>query len=315
MSRTQPQSIECAPQSGPFGLGDSSVYARWRADKLRHYPRNLEQQRVSVASLRRLNPSEREQIVRACRRTNFALYQTDTGVPSSMEDLRAFGKRLGLVHFDRHLWAPEEGIVTLRREVESSRARYIPYTDRAMKWHTDGYYNSTDNAVRGVVMHCVIPAAKGGGNWLLDPEMVYIAVRDANPAYIEALMQPDVMTIPENSLEPGVYRPAVSGPVFSLDPAGGDLQMRYTARTRSIVWKDDAITRDAVAFLEQLLTAPVSFAFRVRLEAGEGIVCNNVLHNREAFTDGADANRQRLLWRARYRDRIAGTSARQDGKL
>jgi alpha-ketoglutarate-dependent taurine dioxygenase len=230
-----------------------------------------------------------------------------------MEDLRAFGKQLGLVHFDRHLWAPKEGIAALRREVESGRARYIPYTNRAMKWHTDGYYNTTANAVRGVIMHCVNPAAEGGANWVLDPEMVYIAMRDADPAYIEALMQPDVMTIPENSLEPGVHRPAVSGPVFSLDRAGGDLQMRYTARTRSIVWKDDALTRDAVAFLEQLLTAPVSFAFRVRLEAGEGIVCNNVLHNREAFSDGADADGRRLLWRARYRDRIAGTSGRQDG--
>jgi hypothetical protein len=311
--RTQLQSVEYAPESGPFGLGDSSVYARWRARKLRHYPRNLKQQRVSITSPRRLSSGEREQIVSACRRANFALYRTDTEFPSSMEDLRAFGKRLGLVHFDRHLWAPKEGVVALRREVESSRARYIPYTGRAMKWHTDGYYNSTDDAVRGVIMHCVIPAEKGGANWLLDPEMVYIAVRDANPEYIEALMQPDVMTIPENSLEPGVHRPAVSGPVLFLDPAGGDLHMRYTARTRSIEWKDDAVTRDAVAFLEQLLTTPVSFAFRVRLEAGEGIVCNNVLHNREAFSDGADADRQRLFWRARYRDRIAGTSARRNG--
>ena len=313
MPKTQPQSLERVAQSGPFALGDSSVYARWRARKLHHYPRNLEQQRVSIASLGRLSPSEREQILSACRRANFALYQTDTKAPPGMDDLRAFGKRLGLVHFDRHLWAPEEGIVALRREVEGSRARYIPYTDRAMKWHTDGYYNSTDTAVRGVIMHCVIAAAEGGANWLLDPEMVYIAMRDADPAYIEALMQPDVMTIPENSLEPGLHRPAVSGPVFAIDPASGDLQMRYTARTRSIGWKDNAITRDAVAFLEQLLTAPVSFAFRVRLEAGEGIVCNNVLHSREAFSDGADADGRRLLWRARYRERIAGTSSRQNG--
>lgn len=155
-------------------------------------------------------------------------------------------------------------------------------------------------------MHCVTPAAAGGANWLLDPEMVYIAMRDANPAFIQALMQPDAMTIPANTLDPAHHRPAVSGPVFSVDPVNGTLHMRYTARTRSIEWKHDAMTLEAVAFLEEFLEPPVEFAFRVCLATGEGIVCNNVLHNREGFTDDADTGRQRLLWRARYRERIGG---------
>lgn len=313
MSQTQPQGIEFALESSPFRLDDDAAYGHWRARKLRRYPRHLEQQRVSIASLGRLSASERGRILRACRRANFALYRTDPAAPPGKDELSACGQRLGLVRFDRHLWAPDEGIVALRREDRTRRAAYLPYTDRAMKWHTDGYYNATDCAVRGVIMHCVAQAAEGGANCLLDPEMVYIAVRDADPAYIRALMQPDAMTIPENALEPGVYRPAVSGPVFSVDPDDGALNMRYTARTRSIVWKDDAVTRDAVSFLEALLTPPVSFAFRVRLEAGEGIVCNNVLHSREAFTDDSASNRKRLLWRARYRDRIAGTTPWRDG--
>jgi hypothetical protein len=176
-----------------------------------------------------------------------------------------------------------------------------------MKWPTDGYYNGSGSAVGAFIMHGVSPAAEGGGNWLLDGEMVYIAMRDANPAFIEALMQPDAMIIPENRLAPGAPRPAVSGPVFSVDPADGSLHMRYTARTRSIQWKDNSVTREAVAFLEELLAPPVAFALRVCLGAGEGIVCNNVLHNREGFSDGPQAGQQRLLWRARYRDRIAGT--------
>ena len=77
----------------------------------------------------------------------------------------------------------------------------------------------------------------------------------------------------------------------------------------SIRWKDDAVTRDAVAFLAELLTPPVSSAFYVCLQAGEGIVCNNVLHNRAAFHDAADAEQHRLLWRARYHDRIAVSSS------
>lgn len=314
MSPSPSQSLELAPEFGPFSLSTEAAYRRWRGRKLGRYPSSLEDQRVSIAALERPTEFERDRIVSACRRANFALYQTHAEAPPAMDALRAFGEQLGLRHFDRHLWAPEQGIVALKREVERGRARYLPYTDRPMKWHTDGYYNSTDTAVRGVIMHCVTQAAEGGANWLLDPEMVYIAMRDENPAYIEALMQPDAMTIPENTLEPGVSRPAVSGPVFSVHPNHGTLHMRYTARTRSICWKNDEVTRQAVAFLEEILTTPVSYAFRVRLRAGEGIVCNNVLHAREAFTDDSASKQERLLWRARYRDRIAGSSLPGNGE-
>ena len=44
---------------------------------------------------------------------------------------------------------------------------------------------------------------------------------------------------------------------------------------------------------------------RTRLEAGMGLVCNNVLHERSAFEDSAAG--PRLLLRARFTERIAGT--------
>lgn len=308
MSETHPRGVEGGPTSGPFSLDDDPAYARWRAHKLDHYPRLLEEQVVSIARLGELNAAERDEISAACRRANFAIYRTASGTEPAMEDLRDFGKSLGLERFDRHLWALQLGIAALRREPGGGRGEYIPYTDRALNWHTDGYYNTPDATVRGVIMHCVSPAAEGGANWLLDPEMVYIAMRDADAALIEALMQPDVMTIPENTLEPGARRAAVAGPVFSVSAAHGTLHMRYTARTRSIEWRDDALTRTAVDLLEELMRPPVPYAFHVCLAAGEGIVCNNVLHNREAFSDDPATGRERLLWRARYRDRVAGTS-------
>ena len=55
------------------------------------------------------------------------------------------------------------------------------------------------------------------------------------------------------------------------------------------------------------------YAYRVSLQAGEGIVCNNVLHNREAFRD--EDSGKRLLWRARYRDRVTGTGEWRDEPL
>jgi hypothetical protein len=90
--------------------------------------------------------------------------------------------------------------------------------------------------------------------------------------------------------------------VFSVD-AHDRLHMRYTARTRSIEWKDDAATRAAVACLEALLASDSPSIVRLRLDAGMGFVGHNVLHERGAFVD--DAAHPRLLYRARFLDRIA----------
>ena len=241
MPRTRKKTTPPGTASGPFSLDDRDAYGRWREHKLRAFPLGMEAQRVSIGALGPLNEALRDEIVGACRRGNFAVYRTVSETPPEMADLRDFGKALGLAKFDRHLWAPEQGIVALRKETDGARrGDYIPYTDRPMGWHTDGYYKTTDAAVRGVIMHCISPAAEGGANWLLDPEMVYIAMRDSQPRLVEALMQPDVMTVPENTLEPGAERSAVTGPVFSVSPRDGTLHMRYTARTRSIHWKRDA---------------------------------------------------------------------------
>ena len=77
--------------------------------------------------------------------------------------------------------------------------------------------------------------------------------------------------------------------------------MRYTARGVNISWKDDAATRAARAALERIL-AESPYVFRLRLEAGMGIVCNNVLHARSAFRDVPE--HRRLLYRTRYYDRV-----------
>ncbi len=83
--------------------------------------------------------------------------------------------------------------------------------------------------------------------------------------------------------------------------------MRYTARTRSIEWKSEVATRKAVAFLERFLTDDNPHVLRIRLEAGMGIVANNVLHDRSAFVD--ESAQPRLLYRARYLDRTRSRDA------
>jgi hypothetical protein len=91
--------------------------------------------------------------------------------------------------------------------------------------------------------------------------------------------------------------------VFSIRP-DGRLHMRYTDRSRNIAWRDDPLSAEAVTCLKQVLQTPSPWHVTGRLEPGWGLISNNVLHTRTGFTDGA---KPRLLYRARYYDRIAET--------
>jgi hypothetical protein len=138
----------------------------------------------------------------------------------------------------------------------------------------------------------------------MDHEIAYLLMRDADPALVAALMQPDAMTIPARTDDDGIVRPAETVPVFFVHPVSGALHMRYTARTRSIEWKDDATVRAAVSFLESLLAGASPYIHRLTLRPGMGLLCNNVLHDRTGFEN--DAACPRLIYRARYYDRIQG---------
>ncbi len=313
-----------ARRLNPFDLDHDIAYQRWRAWKLSVRPASVDELTVDVGDPRALTAAERAALLDRMARANLALYRS----PVSGEDKdlpRALAAQLGLRQLDANWLADEDGISSIAVAADlnpaaarggEGRAGFIPYTDRAIRWHTDGYYHPAARRIRGMLLHCVRPAPSGGVNGLLDHELAYLRLRDIAPDHVHALMQPDAMTIPARADEDGIARAAQTGPVFSVDATDGSLHMRYTARTRSIEWKDDDATRAAVACLESLLAGAAPGVLHVRLQAGMGIVCHNVLHERSAFSD--DPARPRLLYRARFLDRaapvaVAGEDAWRNG--
>lgn len=287
----------------PFNLSDSGAYRRWRDAKLARAPRAWQDLVVDVADPCRLSASEQQALLQRCSDANMAIYRSSRADPDK-GIVVAVARQLGLSRLDGNWLADEDGITPIAVDASrTDRKLFIPYTDRPIQWHTDGYYQPPSRPIRSMLLHCVRSAESGGDSMLMDHEMAYVALRDTDPDGVRALMAPDAMTIPAREDEDGVARAEQSGPVFSVDARDGRLHMRYTARTRSIVWKDDAATRASVAFLRQLLQTDTARVLRVRLERGMGLVCNNVLHARSAFTD--DPDQPRLLFRARYLDRIA----------
>lgn len=290
----------------PFDLLRESDYRAWRERKLEAHPRTLEDLVVRIHDPRSLSAAEHAALLSLCRRANMAIYVSETGRDADRAIPRELGRQFGLERLDTNMLADEDGITSLAVRESGERSHYIPYTERPIKWHTDGYYNPADGQIRGLLLHCVNDAAEGGDNQLMDHEMAYLLLRDENPEYIAALMEPDAMTIPARMDEEGIARPDEAGPVFSVHPITGDLHMRYTARTRSIRWKESETVRHAVAALERILAGTSPFIFRGRLLPGMGLLSNNVLHDRSGFKDSGP--HKRLLYRARYYDRIAGTS-------
>jgi alpha-ketoglutarate-dependent taurine dioxygenase len=287
-----------------LSLEQPDAYARWRDAKLGQAPQRLEELIVEVRDPRQLRPSEQAALLDRCRRANMAIYASALGASADKAIPRRLGEQFGLRRLDHNPGADADAITALCVQTDSLHQRYIPYTDRPLAWHTDGYYNAPARQINAFILHCVQPAAAGGINGLIDPEMLYIRLREQDPEHIRALTDVNALTIPAHEVDGVEQRPQRVGPVFRRGE-WGHLALRYTDRRRHIHWREDAATTAAVAALRALLDDPSTPSFRARLDPGWGLLCNNVLHSRSRFQD--DARQQRLLYRARYYERIAGT--------
>jgi alpha-ketoglutarate-dependent taurine dioxygenase len=286
----------------PFALDQPAAYRRWREAKLASHPRRAEELVVEVRDPREPTAAEVAAIRRTCARSNMAVYASPLAGLADKAIPRRLGEQLGLGEPLANLLADEDAITSLEAVAGKAGRGYIPYSNRRLLWHTDGYYNAPEQAVRSFILHCVRSAAAGGELRVLDPEIAYILLRDADPEYVRALCAIGALTIPANEEAPEAARPARTGPVFSVHE--GALHMRYTARVKSIEWAADEATRAAVRFLAETLESASPWIFGLRLEGGQGIVCNNVLHARAAFGDAPAPAPGRLVYRARHARRI-----------
>ncbi len=309
---TNRQNSACPRFRNPFDLADDEAYQRWRDAKLAAYPETAAELMVEIADPANPTEAERAAITRLCRKANMAIYVSRQEYPDPeriRRDLLAFAGAFELRRIEGHRSAKDDGIVAIEMASDKHRKGYIPYSNRPLSWHTDGYYNAPEDRIRSFILHCCRSAEQGGENGLLDPEIAYIRLRDKNPELITALMHEGAMTIPANHEDNGKVRPESIGPVYTVDTRSGALQMRYTARGRHIEWRDDPGTREAVAFIASLLAGEEQRIFRHTLTPGQGVICNNVLHSRTGFDGGSSSSAasDRLLCRIRYLDPIAGT--------
>lgn len=290
-------------------LKETQLYEVWREQKLNHYPKCANELIIELNNPIKITDNELKGLQANCAKANITLYRCINNDQNNKQLVITLAQQLGLQQLDANVCSDEDCISVIQdsgqdQNINNSKTHYIPYTNKALNWHTDGYYNSNQQRINAFLMHCVRPAKSCGENNYLDPEIAYILLRDENPDYITALMHDDVMTIPTNEIDRTNIRAEQTGPVFYIDKQTQNLGMRFTARKRNIVWKKDKMVQNALSFLHEILEGN-PFVFRYNLKAGEGVICNNVLHNRSAFVDHEDEQNKRMLYRARFYNRVA----------
>ena len=138
---------------GPFDLGDEREYRRWRERKLRDRPERLEDLFVDLQDPGQLTPRERAALLERCARANMAVCRSPV-VDEDKSIPRLLGVQLGLERLDGNFLADDHGISSITPGA-GTRGEFIPYTDRAIGWHTDGYCNPAPRRIRAMTLHCV----------------------------------------------------------------------------------------------------------------------------------------------------------------
>ncbi len=282
-------------------LTKSDDYLHWRDKKLANAPTQLGDCIVEIQNPFKLSNTEKNKIIGLCQKGNFALFEIQP-VAQYGEAIISINQQLGLKDFDAHLFVKTGGLAHITQSNNKDQGEFIPYTDKNIGWHTDGYYNAINERIRAFSLFCVNPADQGGVNEWIDPQMIYLLLREDNADVAKALTHPQAMSIPEHKVDGKVRRSTSTGPIFFIDEPTNELYMRYTQRKKNIEFLNSLEIKQAVEHLDALLKTNTDHHFEHLMQSGQGLLCNNVLHKRNAFTD--DKDNPRLLLRGRYFNRI-----------
>ena len=261
----------------------SAEFLRWAEEKERNIPHNIDGIIVNIHDINNVKISEIAKIKETINKCNSCIYSSKIALKSNTNLLK-FVESIGMRTYDRNNIESNE--ISTITPLENNKINYIPYTDKQLNWHTDGYYDK--KSIFSWLLHCVHPATHGGENYLLDHEL---ALREYVLRYddINNLMTEDALTIPESK---DTSRSEISTYIFSIKNQYKKLHMRFSMRKDNIGTSPKA--GDAVTKLKQTIENDCAkYSLTYKLQKNEGIITNNILHGRKAFKD--DKVKRKLL--------------------
>ncbi len=261
----------------------SAEFLRWAEEKEKNIPQNSDGILVNIHDINNVKTSEIAKIKETIYKYNSCIYSSKIALKSNTNLLK-FVELVGMRTYDcNNIDSNEISTIT---PLQNSKINYIPYTDKPLNWHTDGYYDR--KSIFSWLLHCVNPATQGGENYLLDHELVlreYLLRNDD----INNLMAEDALTIPESKY---TSRSEISTYIFSFKNKYKRLHMRFSMRKDNI--GTSAKANSAVIKLREIIEGNCAkYSLTYKLQKNEGIITNNILHGRKAFKD--DKVKRKLL--------------------
>ena len=261
----------------------SAEFLRWAEEKEKNIPQNSDGILVNIHDINNVKTSEIAKIKETIYKYNSCIYSSKIALKSNTNLLK-FVELVGMRTYDcNNIDSNEISTIT---PLQNSKINYIPYTDKPLNWHTDGYYDK--KSIFSWLLHCVNPATQGGENYLLDHELVlreYLLRNDD----INNLMAEDALTIPESKY---TSRSEISTYIFSFKNKYRRLHMRFSMRKDNI--GTSAKASPAIIKLREIIEGNCAkYSLTYKLQKNEGIITNNILHGRKAFKD--DKVKRKLL--------------------
>ena len=261
----------------------SAEFLRWAEEKEKNIPQNSDGILVNIHDINNVKTSEIDKIKETIYKYNSCIYSSKIALKSNTNLLK-FVELVGMKTYDcNNIESNEISTIT---PLQNSKINYIPYTDKLLNWHTDGYYDK--KSIFSWLLHCVNPATQGGENYLLDHELVlreYLLRNDD----INNLMAEDALTIPESK---DTSRSEISTYIFSFKNKYKRLHMRFSMRKDNI--GTSAKASPAIIKLKEIIENDCAkYSLTYKLQKNEGIITNNILHGRKAFKD--DKVKRKLL--------------------
>ena len=261
----------------------SAEFLRWAEEKEKNIPQNNDGIFVNIHDINNVKISEIAKIKETIYKYNSCIYSSKIALKSN-NNLLKFAELVGMRTYDcNNIESNEISTIT---PLQNNKINYIPYTDKSLNWHTDGYYDR--KSIFSWLLHCVHPATQGGENYLLDHELAFREYVLRNDD-INNLMAEDTLTIPESK---DTSRSEISTYIFSFKNHYKKLHMRFSMRKDNIGISPKA--GSAITKLREIIENDCAkYSLTYKLQKNEGIITNNILHGRKAFKD--DMVKRRLL--------------------
>ena len=274
----------------------SDDYKRWADKKLAGFTNKIDNLLVEINNPLNISSAEKNQIIQIINANNMVFFSVNKQAPNMKEQIKSYASMLGMGDYELDSKSDIDGLTEIKiYEKSNQESGYIPYSDKPLNWHTDGYYNDRENSILSWLLYCVSPSENGGVNRYMDHEIAYILYNE-NYQNIGKLMISDSYIIPENKSN---GRVEIRNPVFSFEKQ--KLNMKFTMRGKNIIWNNKI--KDDVNDLKKIIENSHDYHITHKLQSGQGIIANNVIHMRTAFTNSENNNR--LLYRLRSKKRVS----------